>query len=149
VSSDPVADELGVRDLLARYADAVTRQAPAEVAALFTADGTWTVTGYGEHRGPAAVEAFLSELLDRWDTIVHALLSGTVALDPADGDRATGRWYISEFGLRVDGVELFFAGVYHDTYVRIPGGWRFATRRYDSMFRRVDGEVTTSPFPAR
>ena len=94
-----------------------------------------------------AVEAFLAGLLGHWDTIVHALLSGRVALDPADPDRARGRWYISEFGLRTDGTEVFFAGVYHDEYVQRDGTWYFDRRRYDSMFRRVGGEVTTSPFP--
>ena len=146
-ADDRAADDSALRDLLARYADAVTRQAPADVGALFAPDGVWTVTGYGEHHGPAAVEAFLDGLLANWLGIVHGLLSGTLEFDADEVDRASGRWYITEFGQRADGVELFFAGVYHDTYVRTPAGWRFATRRYDSLFRRIGGEVATSPFP--
>jgi len=145
--SDPVATELALRDLVARYADAVSRQDPAAVAELFTPDGVWRVGGYGEPRGHAEITAFLAGLLDSWSTIVHALASGRVHLDPADPDRATGRWYITEFGQRTDGAEVFFAGVYHDEYVRDAGVWRFAQRRYDSMFRRVGSDLTTSPFP--
>ena len=145
---DPVAEELLLRDLVNRYADAVCRQDSSGVAALFAADGVWQVGGYGEPAGHEKIAAFLDGLLASWATIVHALLSGRIHLDPVDHDRATGRWYISEFGQRTDGTEVFFAGVYHDEYVRDGGLWRFARRRYDSMFRRVGADLTTSPFPA-
>jgi len=147
VVRDPVVEELALRDLVARYADAVSRQDSATVAACFAADGVWSVGGYGEPAGHAEIAAFLDGLLDSWEVIVHALLSGRVHLDPTDHDRATGRWYISEFGRRSDATEVFFAGVYHDEYVREAGLWRFARRRYDSMFRRVGDDLTTSPFP--
>ncbi|MFA5883039.1 MAG: nuclear transport factor 2 family protein [Acidimicrobiia bacterium] len=145
---DPVSEELAVRDLVNRYADAVCRQDAAAVAELFTAGGKWIVTGYGRPEGHAEIAAFLDGLLEHWASIVHALLSGRVHLDPTDPDRATGRWYISEFGRQADGTEVLFAGVYHDEYVRDAGIWRFGRRRYDSMFRRVGDTLTTSPFPA-
>ena len=142
-----MTEELRLRDLVDRYADAVSRQDHAAVAELFTVDGVWDVRGHGEPGGRAEIAAFLGGLLEHWVTIVHALASGRVHLDPADPDRATGRWYITEFGQRADGTEVFFAGVYHDEYVRDAGVWRFARRRYDSMFRRVGPDLTTSPFP--
>ena len=147
VAYDPVVEELALRDLVARYADAVSRQDSAAVADTFAVDGVWSVGGYGEPRGHAEIAAFLDGLLDNWEVIVHALLSGRVHLDPTNHERATGRWYISEFGRRSDGTEVFFAGVYHDEYARVGGLWRFARRRYDSMFRRVGDTLTTSPFP--
>lgn len=148
-ASDPGAPgaEWAVHDLLHRYADAVCRKASADVADLFTADGVWHVGDYGEPSGRAEIAAFLDGLLEQWDTIVHALLSYRVHLDASDGDRATGRCYISEFGRRTDGTEVFFAGVYHDEFRREDGSWRFAHRRYDSMFRRVGTDLSTSPFP--
>jgi ketosteroid isomerase-like protein len=144
---DPVAEEFALRDLVARYADAVTRQDTRAVAELFTADGEWIVTGHGEPRGHDEIAAFLDGLLGNWNGIVHALLSGRVHLDPADPDRATGRWYISEFGEVSGGDEVFFAGVYHDVYVRDEGLWRFARRQYNSLFRRTGADVATTPFP--
>lgn len=146
VADDPVA-RLEVHDLLHHYADAVCRKASQEVAVLFTSDGVWQVGGYGQPSGHAEIAAFLDGLLEQWDTIVHALLSYRVHLDGGDPDRATGRCYISEFGRRTDGTEVRFAGVYHDEYRREAGAWRFARRRYDSMFRRVGDDLSTSPFP--
>jgi len=145
---DLIADQLALRDLLHRYADAVTRRDSAEVASLFTEDAEWLVGGYGQPSGQREIAAFLDGLLEDWTTIVHALLSGRVHLHPTEHDRATGRWYISEFGKRADGSDVCFAGVYHDDYARVGGLWRFARRRYDSLFRRVGQEVTTSPFPS-
>jgi hypothetical protein len=83
-------------------------------------------------------------LLERWSVIFHAVHSGRVHLD---GDRATGRWYISEFGQLRDGTEVRFAGVYHDEYARTGDGWRFTRRRYDGMFARTGAQVRVTPFP--
>lgn len=147
VAYDPVTEELALRDLVHRSADAVSRQDSQAVADCFTADGTWDVRGHGTSQGRIEIAAFFDGLVDGWDTIVHALLSGRVHLDPTNHARATGRWYIAEFGQRADGTEVYFSGVYHDEYVRDAGLWRFGRRRYDSLFRRVGDTVTTSPFP--
>jgi ketosteroid isomerase-like protein len=147
VARDRVADELSLRNLVARYADAVTRQDASVLRDLFAPDGEWIVTGHGEPRGHDEIVAFLDGLLANWNGIVHALLSGTITFDAVDPLRATGRWYISEFGQLRNGDEVFFAGVYHDEYTRDTGAWRFARRRYHSLFRRTGDGVATSPFP--
>jgi ketosteroid isomerase-like protein len=144
---DRVGDELAVRSLVARYADAVTRMEADALRELFAPDGEWIVTGHGEPRGHDDIVAFLDGLLANWNGIVHALLSGTINFDATDPFRATGRWYIAEFGQMKSGDEVFFAGVYHDEYQRDAGAWRFARRRYDSLFRRAGGTVATTPFP--
>jgi ketosteroid isomerase-like protein len=140
-----VADQLAIRDLLADFADAVNRMSPDDLRNVFVPDGEWIVTGWGEHCGHDDIVDFLAGLLQRWEMIFHAVHSGRVNLE---GDRATGRWYISEFGRLEDGTEVRFAGVYHDEYVRVAGGWRFARRRYDGMFARIGDQVTTTPFPS-
>ena len=147
VTRDRVGDELALRNLVARYADAVTRMDAAALRDLFAPDGEWIVTGHGEPRGHDEIVAFLAGLLANWNGIVHALLSGTITFDTTDPFRATGRWYISEFGQTKGGDEVFFAGVYHDEYTRDGGVWRFARRRYDSLLRRTGAGVATSPFP--
>lgn len=140
-----VADELAVRDLVAGFADVVNRMAPEEMRDVFAPDGELVVTGWGEHRGHDAIVAFLNGLLERWSLIFHAVHSGRLSLD---GNRATGRWYISEFGQLRDGTEVRFAGVYHDEYARTGDGWRFTRRRYDGMFSRTGDGVRVTPFPA-
>jgi hypothetical protein len=147
VARDRVADELALRNLVARYADAVTRMDSGALRELFTPEAAWIVTGHGEPRGHDEIVAFLDGLLANWNGIVHALLSGTVTFDATDPFRATGRWYISEFGQMTSGDEVFFAGVYDDEYTRDAGVWRFARRCYHSLFRRTGAAVATSPFP--
>jgi hypothetical protein len=139
--------EQAIRDLLADFADCITRKATGEVRRLFTPDGTWDVTGWGTHTGHDAVFGFIDGILGQWESIVHCIHSGRIVLGP-DRTTATGRWIISEFGTK-GGVEVKFAGVYHDRYVLVDGAWRFALRRFDGMFSRIGaGPATVQRFPA-
>lgn len=130
-----LVQERALRDLVHRYADAVSRQDPAAAAELFVPDGEWVIPGYASLRGRAEISDYLDALLDSWESIVHALLSGRVELDPSQPNRATGRWYISELGRMRRGDAVTFAGAYDDTYVRDEDTWRFARREYTSMVR--------------
>lgn len=140
----PSSDELAVHDLVHAFADVVTRKAVDEMRELFTPDGVWTVPGYGEPVGHDAIIAFLGGVLAHWEGIVHGLLSGRVRLD---GDTGTGRWYITEFGIR-DGADFAIAGCYTDSYVRRDGRWWFASRRYDGLWRKDPTGSACTPFPA-
>ena len=42
-----IADELAIRDLIADFADGVTRLDVEAIVALFAPDGVWEVTGWG------------------------------------------------------------------------------------------------------
>ncbi len=141
-----IADELDVRDLIADFADGVTRLDVDAIVALFADDGVWEVTGWGNHRGHEAVRLFLGELFSHWEGVFQAAHSGRVWLD---GDSGRGQWYITEFGQR-DGEELRVGGVYRDQYARINGRWVFTKRHFDVLFRRIGGcrRVETWPFPA-
>ena len=145
---DTRADELAIRALVHRYADAASRRDPGGVADTFTAEGEWTAEGLGLHQGRPAVAAFFATMLEGWNAFLQGLLSGCVELDPAAPDRATGRWFVQEIGQREDSSNLRVAGVYHDEYVRDAGGWRINRRRYDPLLVDVDGSVTALPFPA-
>jgi len=145
-ADDPVADELAIRDLVHRYADAASRRDAGGVARTFSAEGEWQAVRFGRHRGDA-LEPFFTRMLDGWNGFVQALLSGRVVLDGRDPDRAQGRWYVQEIGQRSEGTWFDVAGVYHDEYVRGADGWRIAWRRYDPLLSRTDGVVTATPFP--
>jgi uncharacterized protein (TIGR02246 family) len=145
---DPFADEVAIRALVHRYADAASRRDPGGVADTFTAEGEWTAEGLGQHQGRPAVAAFFATMLEGWNAFLQGLLSGCVELDPATPDRATGRWFVQEIGQREDGSNLRVAGVYHDEYVRETGGWRISRRRYDPLLVDVDGSVTALQYPA-
>jgi uncharacterized protein (TIGR02246 family) len=141
------ADEVALRALVHRYADAASRRDPDGVADTFTAEGEWTAEGLGRHQGRPAMEAFFTTMLGGWNAFLQGLLSGCVVVDAAAPDRATGRWFVQEIGQREDGSNLRVAGVYHDEYVREAGSWRISRRRYDPLLVDVDGTVTTIPFP--
>ena len=141
------ADELEIRALVHRYADAASRRDPAGVAATFTPDGEWVATTLGQYRGSDAMLSFFTTMLEDWNAFLQGLLSGVVVLDTADPDRAKGRWFVSETGQRRDGANLSVAGVYHDEYKRDAGAWRISRRRYDRLLVRADDVVTALPFP--
>lgn len=145
---DRIADELALRRLVDLYVDATCRADPPGIADTFIADGHWSAAGVAEARGREELEKTFSGLLTAFSLLIQGVSSGLVQLDPADPDRATGRWYIWEVARMADGTDFRAAGVYHDQYVRQQGEWRFASRRFNSMFIRRGEEVTTSPFPA-
>lgn len=145
---DPVADELAIRDLVNRHAAATCRRDPVGVAGNFLADGVWESERLGRVRGREEMSAFFSGLLDGWNLLLQGLLSGHVDLDPVEPDRATGCWYIWEFGQSADGTDFVASGIYDDEYVRDSGRWWFARRRYGPLLRRTGEEVVISPFPA-
>jgi uncharacterized protein (TIGR02246 family) len=147
MSTQSIADEHEIRNLVHRYADAASRRDPVGVASTFTDAGEWQTTELGHFRGRNAMVAFFTSMLDGWNAFLQGLLSGVVVLDSTNPDRAAGRWFVQEIGQRAEGANLSIAGVYHDEYVRDAGAWRIMQRRYDPLLRSADGAVTALPFP--
>ena len=143
----PIADELEIRSLVHRYADAASRRDPAAVASTFTDDGEWHAPELGRQKGRDAIIAFFTSMLDGWNVFLQGLQSGVVVLNAADADHATGRWFVQEVGQRIEGTNLTIAGVYHDEYRREAGVWLIVRRRYNPLLRSADGAVTVMPFP--
>jgi uncharacterized protein (TIGR02246 family) len=141
-SLNSIADRLAISDLVADFADAVNRLDAAAVTALFAPDGVWEVVNWGTHQGRDDIRAFADELFSHWAGLMHCAHTSRVWID---GDRATGRWHVTEFGLR-DGEELRVGGVYRDEYVRLDG-WAFARRRFDILFRRIGGSAPVETYP--
>jgi ketosteroid isomerase-like protein len=147
-SRDRVADELEIRSVVHRYADAASRRDAAAVASTFTADGQWQSPELGNYQGHDALVPFFTAMLQDWNAFIQGLQSGLVVFDAIDSDRATGRWFVQETGQRSEGTNMSVAGVYHDEYLRDAGEWRISHRRYDPLLFRADDAVTAVPFPA-
>jgi uncharacterized protein (TIGR02246 family) len=145
---DRVADELEIRNVVQRYADAASRRDAAAVASTFTADGQWESPGLGTYRGRDALVPFFTTMLQDWNAFIQGLQSGLVVFDATDSGRARGRWFVQETGQRPEGANISVAGVYHDEYLRDAGEWRISHRRYDPLLFREDDAVTAVPFPA-
>lgn len=139
-----VADELAIRDLVARFTDTVNRRASGALGALFVPDGEWIVPGVPPTRGPDAVSALLEQLLGGFGFLVQLVHSGNVRID---GDRASARWYLSEVARDESNQGWSFIGTYHDQLVRTADGWRFASRQFDFLYRgRTELPGRTIPF---
>jgi uncharacterized protein (TIGR02246 family) len=145
--SDGLTDQLEIRELTARFTDAVNRRAPRDVAALFAEDGEWHVPGVPVARGREAVANLLDGLLGNFDRLIQVTHSGHV--DLAD-DAATATWYLSEFAASsASGKAFTFVGTYRDELVRTAEGWRFGTRAFDFLYRaKGDAEARWYPHPA-
>lgn len=144
---DKLADELEIRSVVHRYADASSRRDPAGVASTLTADGEWHSPAMGNSQGRDAVASFFTTMLEDWNAFIQSLLSGVVVLDAEDTNRATGRWFVEETGQRSDGTNLAVSGVYHDEYERDAGTWLISRRRYDPLLIHADDTVTALPYP--
>ena len=70
----------------------------------------------------------------RYPVVVQTVLNGTVDLDTSAGT-GSGRWYVQEMARRIDGEAVIMAAHYDDAYVRVDGGWRFASRRLSIHYR--------------
>jgi uncharacterized protein (TIGR02246 family) len=138
--------ELAIRDLTARFTDAVNRRASADLAGLFTSDGEWHVPGVPTVVGQPAIAAQLDALLANFGKLIQLTHSGHV--DVAGGDQATAVWYLTESAQDSAGASFAFTGVYTDRLVKTEHGWRFQQRRFDFLYRgRTDLAGKWYPHP--
>jgi hypothetical protein len=139
-----IADELAIRELVVRYADAVVRRDEEAWRATWALDGEWHILG-DLVRGREAV-------VEKWKTLmsqlpfVHQLASG--GLIEFEGETARGRFYVNEYARTGDGAGLLMLGVYLDEYVCEAGEWLFSSRRIHPLYMGPpDMSGTSNPFP--
>ena len=128
--SNPVEDELAIRDLVARYADAVNRNNAQDWGSTWAEDGFWSLMGM-ETQGRDNIVQFWLGAMAGFKFAVHMNASGTLAIN---GEQATGRWYLTEYTCDNDENTNTILGVYDDSYVKRDGDWLFARRVYQIMY---------------
>ena len=134
-----------IRQLVERYADAVNRVDPKDWGATWAPDGVWDLGGR-EVAGRDAIVGFWSQIMPGFPFVVQIVHSGVA--DLVDASHATGRWYLSEYMHRPDGVKNHGIGCYRDSYVKIDGKWLFERRRYDLLYNGppdLSGQVSAHP----
>jgi len=129
--TDPIAADVGIRQLHARFADAVWRQDALEFSACFAADGLWKIAGMNNVGREKIAEACRS-MLGRC-THIH-IITGLPILEIGKGT-AKGRLNMTEFARMQDGSTAMTIGWYHDDYVEEDGLWRFAWRHWSMKYR--------------
>jgi ketosteroid isomerase-like protein len=123
-----------IRSLGEVFADAANRRDYDRFANLWTDDGVWEI---GEpinvrFERRDGIRAGVQQMLARWDFFVQMPHAFNAQID---GDRATACWTVHEVARSMD-RELGNSNLslYLDELVRTPQGWRFAKRRYRTLY---------------
>ncbi|MQA04432.1 MAG: DUF4440 domain-containing protein [Streptosporangiales bacterium] len=127
-----IADRVEIEALRGEFTDAVMVRDYDRVASLFTEDGVVRIPEVdAETVGREGIRAGVERLQGLWEYFVQTVHPGTIQLA---GDTASGRAYLTEFGLMRNGSSHLNYGIYHDRYQRTPDGWKFAERVYEPRY---------------
>jgi uncharacterized protein (TIGR02246 family) len=140
-------DDLAIRDLVYRYADAVCRRDQEAWAATWAEDGIWQLPRAPRMEGRDAIVGLWATAMGGFPFVVQIVHHGLVDID---GDRATGRWYLSEHMKTSADDGRYNVGCYQDRYVKRDGRWLFAERHYAILYDdegKGDMTGTANPFP--
>ena len=119
-----LADQLEIRELVARYNYAIDEGRPEEWVATFVPDGTFESTLLGKHTGPEALHAFVTGYIAAVNGR-HCTSDFTVEID---GDDARSCCYLIAVNNAAAPI-ISATAVYDDILRRTPDGWRFVHRK--------------------
>ncbi|GAB2589289.1 nuclear transport factor 2 family protein [Kribbella endophytica] len=130
---EAIADRVEIEALRGEFTDAGMQRDYARLADLFTEDGVWRIGHIDlEFAGRETIRDGIARLQKLWEYFVQTAHLGSLEID---GDTATGRAYVTEFGRLYDGRSNFNCSIYHDRYRRTPDGWKFAERSYEMRYQ--------------
>ena len=129
--SDKTQDELEIRDLVARYSDAVNRNDEAAWRNTWAEDGVWEMMG-NAFEGRDTVVTVWRGAMGTFDYALQLVHSGVLEIE---GDEARGRWTLTELASPRGGTPSSMVALYHDVYRRTSEGWRFGNRRLEVVYQ--------------
>lgn len=129
--TDLVTADCGVRQLQARFIDAVWRQDAVQFADCFTADGVWKIGGM-RFTGREEIAGACRNMLGRCSHIQLVLMPAQLELTD---EGALARHHVIEFARMNDGATAMTIGVYHDRLAEEGGLWRFRWRHWSMKYR--------------
>jgi ketosteroid isomerase-like protein len=142
---NPIEDDLALRDLMARYIDAVNRRDGDAWIATWAHDGVWNMLGQPV-TGRDNILALWQQTMSSFD---FALMMPSSCLFSVDGDTASGHWYLHEYLRDSQGAGLTMLSRYLDTYIKQDGQWLYQSRHYNLMYNGpADLSGTHTPLPA-
>ena len=125
-------DVLEIQRLAQVYADGVMQRDADIWGDTFTEDGIWVLPGMDGVQGRDTLKAFWTQVMSGYPNVLHWVQPGIITVD---GDTATARFYVQENIKDANGDSFRVAGVYNDELRREEGAWKFAVRRFHSMYR--------------
>lgn len=126
-----VVADFGIRQLHARFIDAVWRKDSNAFADCFAAEGEWKIAGH-HVRGREEIGKAFGNLLGACERV--NLVLGMPVLEIGQGT-ASGRIPVTEFTKLVDGNSAMTIGIYYDRYVEDGSQWRFSWRHWALHYR--------------
>ena len=121
-----------ISDLVHRYCDAVVHKNREQWAATWTENAHWDLGMGRVMDGRQAIVDYWVGAVEAFDVVVQLAHNGQATVD---GDRGTGRWYISEHMQRRDGSTGLLLAFYDDDYARVDGNWLFDRRAITILYR--------------
>lgn len=128
--SEFAAAEAGIRQLHARYTDAVWRKDAVAFGECFAEDGEWRISGMLLKGRPEISEMIGRILADAR----HVLISFATPILEVDGQRATGRTYVTEKCSWTHRDPNISIGRYYEHFVEQDGRWLFAWRLFQILY---------------
>ena len=129
--TDIATSDFAIRQLHARFIDAVFRTDAEAFGQCFSLDGEWKIAGM-HLRGRDEISQTFARLLGACQLV--QISSGPALLDVVDG-AIVSRSNVTEFAKLVDGTGAITIGVYFDRYVEEDELWRFAARHWALHYR--------------
>jgi hypothetical protein len=90
------------------------------VASTFAKNGWWQAEGFGRLEGREAIRTAFAAFSTQAPFAFHTVSNPLIEID---GERAFGEWHLMELFTDAEGNEMWAAGVYTDTFVRVRGSW--------------------------
>jgi len=123
-----------IREVMARYCFALDDGRFADMAALFTEDGTWQ-TFFGKATGREAIAEFAAGLRAHRTENPRAIHHVTNIVITLDGDTAKVRSNWTTVQNAPEGPKIGSGGAYDDEMVKVGGQWFFKHRTIDRYIR--------------
>ena len=123
-----------IRELIARFADAVTRKDLDAFGTLWTGDGEWVI---GEPMslcvaGVDSIQATFSRIVCKWEFFAQFANNTLIEIR---GKHAKARSTCEEFGINSRSGETYHnIALYFDDLTLTPEGWRFQKRKYHYLW---------------
>ena len=135
-----IADRVEIEALRGEFTDAGMMRDWAHFASLVTPDGAWRIPDVNVHfESREEIRTGVERLQEKhWEFSVQNTHPGIIR---PEGDTASGRTYIQEFGRFRDGRSQLNYSIYQDRYQRTIDGWKFAERVFEVRY------FDTTPLP--
>ncbi len=125
-----IAARFALQERINRYTDAILRSDAECLGACWSENGNWHLMG--QHlQGRAQIVGFYQSLTENTAHVRHLSHSPILHID---GDKARGRWQVTETVCGKDGAGSIILGVYDDTYAKENGDWLFTERKLDMIY---------------